>query len=124
MCIKKKEKEEKDKIEKRERQEWMRKIDDRNRKKRENEEKNRKVLGGERFKRGKYPQIFKFYDWGAHSFDHANMAEESNQFFINDLKSAWSFVRLNFLNLSNLYSFLSSDALSSLTFGNSSQREL
>ena len=32
-------------------------------------------------------EIFKYYDWGAHSFDHSNMAEESNRFFINDLKN-------------------------------------
>ena len=38
------------------------KSDDRNRKKRENEEKNKRVLGGPRFKRANYPQIFKFYD--------------------------------------------------------------
>ena len=31
-------------------------------------------------------KIFNEYDWGAHSFSHANMGLETDSFFINDLK--------------------------------------
>ena len=50
-------------------------------------------------------EIFKFYDWGAHSFDHANMAEESNRFFINDLKKCKDWFKNNLCYEPYIYAF-------------------
>lgn len=43
-------------------------------------------------------KILEYYDWGAHSYDHANMREESETFFTKDLENCKNWFK-NMLNI-------------------------
>ncbi len=50
-------------------------------------------------------KILKYHDWGAHSFNHSNMAEESNKFFISDLKKCKEWFKNNLNYDPSIYAF-------------------
>ena len=50
-------------------------------------------------------RIFCFYDWGAHSFEHANMTEETDNYFIEDLKKCKKWFKNELKTETDIYAF-------------------
>ena len=50
-------------------------------------------------------KIFDFYDWGAHSYEHANMNQETDEYFIKDLKKCRNWFKTKLNKETDIYAF-------------------
>ena len=50
-------------------------------------------------------KIFDFYDWGAHSYEHASMIQETDEYFIKDLKKCKKWFKTQLNKETDIYAF-------------------